>query len=45
MAVGDDFYIGPPLPEDPTSGIADKLVIVAWDKLTKVDFPEPAVSA
>jgi hypothetical protein len=45
MAVGDDFYIGLPMPEDPTSGIADGRVIVTWEQVTKVEFLEPAVSA
>jgi hypothetical protein len=45
MDVGDDFVIGLPMAEAPTSGIADGRVIVTWDQVTRVDFLEPAVSA
>ncbi len=45
LAVGDRFVIGLPMPENPTSGIADGRVTVTCDQVTKVEFLEPAVSA
>jgi hypothetical protein len=45
LVVDDAFVIGVPMPEDPTSGIADHFVHVSWPQLTKLDFLEPASSA
>jgi hypothetical protein len=45
LATSNDFLIGIPMPEDPTSGIADHIVSVDWSWLTNLEFLEPAVSA
>ena len=45
LATSEDLHIGIPLPEDPTSGIADHFVHVGLYLVTKVEFLEPAVSA
>ncbi|HKI35049.1 MAG TPA: hypothetical protein VKA46_24545 [Gemmataceae bacterium] len=45
IAPDDFFVIGIPMPEDPTSGIADHFVHADWSRITKVEFLEPAVSA
>ena len=46
LAAGDEFLIGRPCPEESMWGIADGWEArVTWDRVAKVEFLEPAVSA